>query len=115
MKQIKVGHNKIDSRSRYVYLGSATAKAVEMQPTETNLRLLDIVFEVPLEEQEPCEFLIRVETSSMEVLAFLEKLRYAIDHPLPHPWENDLFDKAVTGKTFREVMSSVLHRDLNKR
>ena len=104
MKAIDVGHYKADNRSRFVYLGAARVKAVELQHTERGERLLDIVFEVPLEDQEPCEFLIRLETSAREVAALHDELQYAIQHPLPHPWENDLFSKAVSGMTPRQQL-----------
>ena len=67
MKTINVGHNKKDGRSRFVYLGAAKVKAIEVQHTEFNQLLLDIVFEVPLEDQESCEFLVRLETASEEI------------------------------------------------
>jgi len=109
MKTIQVGRYKTDNRSRFVYLGAARVKAVELQPTERGQRLLDIVFEVSLEDQEACEFLIRLETSAREVASLHDKLEYAIEHPLPHPWENDLFSKAVSGVTPREYLSSILN------
>ena len=47
MKEINVGHYKNDNRSRYVYLGEARVKTIEMQQTEKRMiGLLDIVFGV---------------------------------------------------------------------
>ena len=36
------------------------------------------------------------------ILPHLDKLVQAIEHPMPHPWNEDKFYKAVTGKTVRE-------------
>jgi hypothetical protein len=105
MKSVNVGQYKKDSRSHVVYLGQAKAKAIEFQHTENrNIRLLDIVFEVPLENQEPCEFLIRLETHSEEINMLQKKLNYAIENPVPHPSDNDLFEKAVIGMTGDELL-----------
>lgn len=103
MKSVNVGQYKKDPRSQFVYLGQAEAKAIECQHTENpNIQLLDIVFEVPLEDQETCEFLIRLETHSEELRILQRKLSYAIEHPIPHPADNNLFHKAVTGMTLSE-------------
>jgi len=108
MKSVNVREYKTDSNSHFVYLGQAKAKAIEFQHTEDrNIRLLDIVFEVPLENQEPCEFLIRLETYSEEIRMFQDKLNYAIEHPVPHPSDDDLFHKAVTGSTPREKLNEL--------
>ena len=109
MKSVNVKQYKKDSKSHFVYLGQAKAKAIEFQHTENrNIRLLDIVFEVPLEDQQSCEFLIRLETSPEEISMFQEKLSYAIEHPVPHPSDNDLFEKAVVGMTSREREDGLL-------
>ena len=110
MKAINVGYNKKDGRSRFVYLGAAKVNIIEVQHTEINQQLLDIVFEVPLEDQEPCEFLIRLETTSEEIVTFHDKLQYAIEHPVPHPWLNDIFQKAVTGSTPKELQDELLKK-----
>jgi len=103
MKSVNVKQYKKDSKSHFVYLGQAKAKAIEFQHTENrNIQLLDIVFEVPLEDQKPCEFLIRLETDSEEINMLQEKLNYAMEHPVSHFSENDLFHKAVIGMTLSE-------------
>jgi len=110
MKAINIGHNKEDGRSRFVYLGAAKVKAIEIQNTDKNERLLDIVFEVPLEDQEPCEFLIRLETATEEIVTFHDKLQYAIEHPVPHPCLNDMFHKAVSGTTPKKLHNELLKK-----
>jgi hypothetical protein len=111
VKEITVGHYKTDNRSRYVYLGVARAKTIEMQPTELGHRLLDIIFEVPLEgQEEPCEFLIRLETYADEITRFCSMLEDAIENPTPHPWLFDLFCKAVTGMTPQEHHQSMMEK-----
>jgi len=109
MESIEVGHYKKDKRSRYVYLCAARVKTAELQGTEEKgIVLLDAVFEVPLENSPPCEFLIRLETAREALLDLSEKLSYALEHPKPHPWQHDLFYKAVTGQTpFEEGMELV--------
>ena len=92
MKEIKVGHYKNDNNSRFVYLGEAIVKTIEMQRTETRMiGLLDIVFEVPLEFGESCEFLIRLETQFEDIRQFLDKLASAFQNPVHHPNPDDLF------------------------
>ena len=111
MKSVNVGQYKNDRNSHFVYLGQAKAKAIEFQHTENrNIRLLDMVFEVPLEGRNSCEFLIRLETDSEEINLLQKKLDYAIENPVPHPSDNDLFHKAVTGMTPKEKMESVIIR-----
>lgn len=109
MKEIKVGHYKNDDKSRYVYLGEAKVKGIEMQPTENQMnKILDIIFEVPLEFREPCEFLIRLETKFEDIRQLFEKLSFALQNPKHHPNLEDLFDKAVTGHTSREYGEKLL-------
>ena len=103
MESIKVKQYKKDPRSFFTYLGSARAKEIAFQHTDNpDLKLLDIVFETVLDDHRPAEFLIRLETPMTEVQTLLDKLVQAIEHPMPHPWDEDKFDKAVTGKTVRE-------------
>ena len=83
--------------------------------TEINQKLLDIVFEVPLEDQEPSEFLVRLETSSEEIDTFRDMLDYAAEHPVPHPWLNDMFHKAVTGSTPQELQDELLKKYMDER
>jgi hypothetical protein len=45
-----------------------------------------------------------------EVRDLLNKLIQAIEHPMPHPWDEDKFDRAVTGKTIRERNEELLRR-----
>jgi len=104
MDEIQVGRYEEDNRSCYVYLGEARVKAVEVQPTESHHRLVDIVFEVPLEKERTAEFLLRLETAPDKVDELVRRLREAIANPKPHPWQHDLFAKAVTGMTPRERM-----------
>ena len=114
MKTINVGQNKKDGRSRFVYLGAAKVKAIEVQHTEINQRLLDIIFEIPLEDQKPCEFLVRLETAPEEIVTFHDKLNYAIENPVPHPWLNDMFIKAVTGSTPQELQDELLKKYMDE-
>ncbi len=109
MDSIKVKQNKTDPRSLYTYLGRASVKTVTFQHTEreTN-KLLDIVFEVVLDDERHCEFLIRLETPMGSIRSFIDKLRDAVKHPKPHHWDGDLFHKAVTGKTPREQMEELV-------
>jgi hypothetical protein len=103
MESIKVKQYKNDPKSFFTYLGSARVKEIAFQNTESpDLKLLDIVFETDLEDHHPAEFLIRLETPMAEVRSLLKKLIQAIKYPVPHPWDEDKFDKAVTGKTVRE-------------
>lgn len=103
MNTIKTKEYKNDPRSFFTYLGSARAKEIAFQHTESpDLKLPDIVFEIVLDDHRPAEFLIRLETPMTEVRNLLTKLVQAIEHPRPHPWDEDKFHKAVTGKTIRE-------------
>ena len=103
MKSIEVKQYKDDPQSLYSYLGQAGIKAVTFQHTEDpKLKLLDIAFEIRLDSKLPAEFLIRIETPMSEINALLEKLTQAIKNPKPHPYDEDLFDRAVTGKTLRK-------------
>jgi len=103
MESIKVKLYKDDPSSLYSYLGQAGIKAVTFQHTEDpNLKLLDIAFEMRLDSKLPAEFLIRLETPMNEIKALIKKLMEAIKNPKPHPYDEDLFDRAVTGKTLRE-------------
>lgn len=113
MKAINVGQYKKDKRCHFVYLGEAKAKEIVLQPTERKHWLLDIAFEVPLEDQKPCGFLIRLESFYEEICILNAKLRYAIDNPVPHPCPHDLFHKAVTGMTPND-QSQVLLDELKK-
>ena len=116
MESINVRCYKNDEMSNYVYLGAARVKAVEIQPTERReYGLLDLVFEVPLEGREPAEFLIRLETFSAQVVELRDKIHFAINHPRPHPWSDDLFSKAVTGMTPREQHETILREFLEKK
>ena len=74
------------------------------------MKLSEFKFEVPLEDQKPCEFLVRLETAPEEILTFHDKLEYAIEHPVPHPWLNDVFHKAVTGSTPQELQNELLKK-----
>jgi hypothetical protein len=103
VESINVKQYKNDPRSFFTYLGSARAKEIAFQHTESpDIKLLDIVFEVTLDDHCPAEFLIRLETPVTEVQTLLHKLVQAIEHPMPHPWDEDKFYRAVTGKTVRE-------------
>jgi hypothetical protein len=109
MDSIKVGQYKNDPRSFFTYLGSARAKEIAFQPTESpDLKLLDIVFEIVLDDQRPAEFLIRLETPMSEMRTLLNKLGQALKHPKQHPWDEDKFDRAVTGRTIRERNEELL-------
>ena len=111
MDTIKVKQYKNDPRSFFTYLGSARAKEIAFQHTESpDLKLLDIVFEIALDDHRPAEFLIRLETPMTEVRTLLNKLVQAIEHPMPHPWNEDKFDRAVTGKTVRERNEELLRK-----
>lgn len=55
--------------------------------------MLDIIFEVVLNGQRHAEFLIRLETPMAEVRSLLNKLVRAIEHPMPHPWDANKFDR----------------------
>ena len=111
MKVLNVGHYKNDDRSRFVYLGAAKAKAVHLQPTEQpGLKLLDVVFEVPIEGENPCEFMLRLETSIEEIDRLIDYLIHATENPRPHPYMHDLFQKAVTGRTPFEEHQSLIRR-----
>jgi hypothetical protein len=111
VESIKVKQYKKDPKSFFTYLGSARAKEIAFQHTESrDLKLLDIVFEVALDDQSPAEFLIRLETPMAEVGNLLNKLVQAIEHPMPHPWDEDKFDRAVTGKTVRERNEELLRK-----
>jgi hypothetical protein len=111
MESIKVRQYKNDPRSFFTYLGSARGKEIAFQHTENpDVKLLDIVFEVALDDHRPAEFLIRLETPMTEVRDLLNRLIQAIEHPMPHPWDEDKFDRAVTGKTIRERNEELLRR-----
>jgi len=111
MESIKVKQYKNDPRSFFTYLDSARAKEIAFQHTESpELKLLDIVFEIVLDDSRPAEFLIRLETPMSEVQNLLNKLVQAIEHPMPHPWDEDKFDRAVTGKTIRERNEELLRK-----
>ena len=115
MKEINVGHYKNDNRSRYVYLGEARVKTIEMQQTEKRMiGLLDIVFEVPLDIHESCEFLIRLETKFEKINEFQDKFAIALKNPMPHPNLSDLFDKAVMGATPRKLMEKLIEESKKK-
>ncbi|MBM4287911.1 MAG: hypothetical protein FJ135_07140 [Deltaproteobacteria bacterium] len=98
MEPIYVGKYKDDPNYWCSYLGRARIKEIIFQHTETNLTLLDILFEITDEDGHPAEFLIRLETPITEIDAFLNKLREAIDHPKPHPYHPDLFYEAISRK-----------------
>ena len=103
MKSINVSAYKNDPKSLYTYLGAARVKTITFQHTENpKYKLLDILFETVLDDQTRSEFLIRLETSMVEIQTLFEELTHAIKNPKPHPWDEDLFDKAVIGKTTRE-------------
>ena len=109
MDSIKVKPYKNDPSSFFTYLGEARAKEIALQHTDSRgSALLDIVFEVDLGDHRPAELLIRLETPLAEVRALLDKLGQAIQHPKPHPWDEDKFDKAVTGRTVREQNEEML-------
>lgn len=111
MESIKVKQYKNDPKSFFTYLGSARAKEIAFQHTENpDLKLLDIIFETALEDHHSAEFLIRLETSMTEVRSLLKKLTQAIERPMPHPWDEDKFDKAVTGKSTRECNEELLKK-----
>jgi hypothetical protein len=111
MDAIKVKQYKNDPRSFFTYLGPARAKEITFQHTENpDFKLLDIVFEIVLDDQLPAEFLIRLETSMTEVRTIINKLVQAIDHPMPHPWYEDKFDRALTGMTNRERNEDLLKK-----
>ena len=108
MESIKVKQYKNGPRSFFTYFGAARAKEIAFQHTESDFKLLDIIFEVVLDGQHHAEFLIRFETPMTEVRGLLNKLVRAIEHPMPHPWDTDKFDRAVTGKTVRKRNEEVL-------
>jgi hypothetical protein len=109
MDSIKVEQYKNDPNSFFIYLGAARAKEIAFQHTESpDLKLLDIVFEVFLDDHRPAELLIRLETPMTEVKTLLNRLVQAIDHPKPHPWIEDKFYRAVTGKTFLDQRNEEL-------
>lgn len=108
MESIKVKQYKNDPRSFFTCLGAARAKEIAFQHTESDFKLLDIIFEVVLDGQRHTESLIRLETPMTEVRSLLNKLVSAIEHPMPHPWDADKFDRAVTGKTVRERNEELL-------
>lgn len=111
MAAIEVKKYKNDPKSFYSYLWQAKVKEISFQHTgPSNLKLLDIVFESTGDDSIPAELLIRLETPMSEINAFLNKLIEAIDHPKPHPWDEDLFDKAVTGKTVRELNEELMNK-----
>ena len=115
MEEIKVGHYKNNDKSRYVYLGEAKVKGIEMQPTENRMiGILDIIFKIPLEFREPCEFLFRLETKIDYIHQFLEKLSFAFQNPKRHPNPDDLFQKAVAGSTPRETGEKLIKEIKNK-
>ncbi|MGO9613912.1 MAG: hypothetical protein ACLPX5_12870 [Dissulfurispiraceae bacterium] len=99
MESITVDQYINDPRSFFTYLGSARVKEIAFQHTENpDHKLLDIVFEILLDDHHPAEFLIRLETHMTEVQNMLNKLAQAIEHPMPHPWDEDKFEKAVIGE-----------------
>lgn len=111
MEPIKVRPYKNDPRSFFTYLGAARVKEVAFQHTESpELKLLDIIFEIPLDDHNASEFLVRLETPMPEVQALLNKLVQAVEHPMPHPWDEDKFYKAVTGETVREQNEVLLKK-----
>jgi len=109
MDSIKVKQNKSVPGSLYTYLGPASVKTVTFQHTgKATNKLLDIVFEVILDDERHSEFLIRLETPMSSIRSFIDKLRDAVKHPMPHPWDGDLLHKAVTGKTPRQQMEELI-------
>ena len=103
MKSIQAKPFKNDDRSLYIYLGAAEVKDVSLQHTEhPDANLLDIEFETTLDEGRHAKFLIRLETTMSAIRDLQIKIAEAIDQPKPHPWDEDPFDKAVTGKTWKE-------------
>ena len=105
---------KNDGRSFYTYLGPVTVKDVSLQHTErSTANLLDIVFEVALGDRCRAEFLIRLETTMEAIQSLSTKITEAIKNPKPHPWDEDPFDKAVTGKTVRGRNEESLRDYLN--
>ena len=41
-------------------------------------------------------------------------LDYAAEHPVPHPWLNDMFHKAVTGSTPQELQDELLKKYMDE-
>jgi hypothetical protein len=109
MKAIEIKPYQKDPKSFFAYLGSAQVKAIVYQSTEnSNIDLLDIVFATALDDNYTAELLSRLETSMQEMNYFLNKLKEALQNPKPHPYDEDLFDKAVTGQTGRERNKNLL-------
>lgn len=113
MKSIQAKPFKNDDRSLYIYLGSAKAKDVSLQHTEhPDANILDITFETALDEERNAKFLIRLETTMSAIRELKMKIAESIDQPKPHPWDEDPFDKAVTGKTGKErIEESILKHE----
>lgn len=113
MEAITTEPYKNDLKSFFTYLGKARIKAVTFQHTEErDQKLLDIVFEIPLKDGHLSEFLVRLETKMTEVNNLIYKLTEAVKNPKPHPWNEDLFQKAVTGTTNKEVNEELMRKYL---
>ena len=74
-----------------------------------------MLVEVDLDNGCRAEFLIRLETTMEAIQSLSTKITEAMECPKPHPWDEDLFHKAVTGKTMREQTEELLRDYLNHR